>query len=390
MPLILSQLIEVCRWLGAFTVLAVHATNMFVSLGDIMTASHSAPVYGWWFLSAFEFGHQAVVGFFVISGYLVGGAVLAALKKQQDFLREYLIHRFARIYIVLVPALLLTFVFDSTGRGAFPATGVYDWPVFQGHFSPSLFLGNLANVQGILVDFYGTNGPLWSLACEFWYYITFPLLLLPFAKNYSPFARYGGFAVGAAMFLTLAIPQSIWFRFGYVIWGLGAAATLAPRPLVKSRWLALAIFVAAIIPIRLLVRGPLLAAHPWLQDGADFICAALFANLLVTVRFAPQQGWALVRPKLHKRLADFSFSLYSIHMPTLILMRAAAAQAMGADWAKQLATPLHWVVLFSAMAITILVAYGFSRATEARTSAARRVLRQAFLRSERPLQGEAG
>ncbi len=64
MPIILSQMLEAYRWIGALLVLSAHSTNLFVSLHDIMTAPHAAPVYVWWFAASFELGHQAVLGFF--------------------------------------------------------------------------------------------------------------------------------------------------------------------------------------------------------------------------------------------------------------------------------------------------------------------------------------
>lgn len=377
MPLILSQFIDACRWVGALLVLAVHSTNMFVNLADIMSAPHSPGVYAWWFFVSFELGHQAVVGFFAISGYLVGGAVLAHLRKGQPFLREYLIHRFARIYVVLVPAIVLTLIVDSIGRAAFASEGVYDWPVFKDHFRPALFVTTLLNQTAIYFDFFGTNGPLWSLACEFWYYITFPLLLLPVARMYSLRVRAIGFAIGFALLIALSIPAS-WFKFGYLLWALGAFATLAPRPLIRSRWLSLAIYVGLVVPIRLLVRGPNLEAMPFLQDVADLISAVAFLNLAVSLRFGPRDGWVLFRPRLHKHLADFSFSLYCIHMPLLILARAGADRLYGKGWARELATPEHWTVMTAVMTVAILMGFAFSRLTEAHTGAARRALRGAL------------
>ncbi len=168
MPFILSQFLDACRWIGALLVLSVHATNIFVNLADIMSAAHSPAVYGWWFVVSWELGHQAVIGFFVMSGFLVGGAVIAQVKKRKDFLQEYLIHRFARIYMVTAPAIALTFLLDTTGRTVFAGSGAYKSSLFPGHLSFGVAFGNLVNLQGIWTTYFGTNGPLWSLACEFW------------------------------------------------------------------------------------------------------------------------------------------------------------------------------------------------------------------------------
>lgn len=374
MPFILSQFIEASRWLGALVVLAVHTSNLFVNIADIMSAPHGQLVYVWWFYSAFELGHQAVLAFFVMSGYLVGGAVLAHIRKNQYFLREYFIHRVSRIYLVVGPAVALTLVLDSLGRWLFASSGVYQWPLFDGHFSPVLFLASFLNLQGIAFDYFGTNGPLWSLACEFWYYVTFPLLLLPFARNYPLPMRVFGFLLGAALLLGLSTPPS-WFKFGYILWAGGAFATLIERPIIRSRWRALLLYAAVVVVIRLVVRGHLLETHPWMADAADLLASGLFVIVLLAFRYGPQEGFALLRPKFHKTLADFSFSLYSIHMPILIFVRAAVGSTLGNEWATQLATAENYAVAFSAMGIAIISGYFFSRVTEAKTGAARRKLR---------------
>ena len=103
-------------------------------------------------------------------------------------------------------------------------------------------------------------------------------------------------------------------------------------------------------------------------------CSLLFCNLMLTVRHSSPEGWNLLRPAYHKKLADFSFSLYCTHMPMLILMRAIADSIMGPGWAQELATPAHWATLAAAMATMIVTAFGFSRLTEHHTGAARRYL----------------
>jgi len=377
MPFLLSQLIEAARWMGALAVLLLHVNNMFVNQADIMTAPHAAPAYVWWFFAVPQLGHQAVVGFFVLSGWLVGGGALARIAEGKPFLRDYFIHRVSRIYVVLVPTLFLTLALDSLGRALFMDGGIYDQPMFQGHFSAKLFFAGFLNLQSIWFDYFGTNGPLWSLACEFWNYICFPLLILPFARFYSPRVRFAGFALGLVLTAALAAPGS-WFAFGFVLWAIGAFATLAPRPLLRSRWLSLALMVATIVVIRFTARGALLAAHPWINSAADLSTSLVFANLLLAFRDAPQYGFAALRSKMHAPLAHFSFSLYAIHMPIVVFARAGFGHFFGAGWPMQLATGAHYAVAIGVMAIAIASAYGFSRLTEAKTGAARRALRTAL------------
>lgn len=379
MPFLLSQLIEACRWLGALVVLALHTTNLFVNLGDIMSAPHAPPTYVWWFLTAQQCGHQAVVGFFVISGYLVGGSVLNNLSGSPGQLRDYFIHRFCRIYMVLAPALLLTLVFDLSGRSFFAGSGVYAWSIFEGHFSLKLFLATLVNLQSILFDYFGTNGPMWSLACEFWYYILFPLLMMPFAAGLGAGPRSISFLFGVALCYLFA-RQPGWFGFGFILWVMGALATRAPRPLIRSRGMALSLYACALILIRLLVRGELLTTRPWTGDAADLLSATLFIVVLLAFRDGPADGCNLLRPHIHKKLADFSFSLYAIHMPILIFARAGASAMLGEAWVTQLAQPANYVLALVVMATILLIAWVFSRFTEARTGAARRVLRRAMER----------
>lgn len=366
-----SRNISFFRWSSALAVVVMHATALLLAQSDIMSAPHNFFEYFWWFVSNKEVGHKAVVGFFVISGYLVGGEVIRGLSSAEGFFTAYFLKRFARIYVVLVPALLFTVLIDTVGAGLFARSGFYDDAMFAGHFGPRVFLLNLFSLQDIFTEPYGTNIPLWTLALEVWYYITFPLLLLPLLAR--PVSR----AHGALFALALAICGyfafvSYFFFWGYVIWILGALTTLPRRPLVRSYWIALALFIAVIVPVRLLVRGPLVESFPSARTASDLLCALAFANLLLTARFS----WPAVfrtAPTPDVEIPNFTYSLYLTHVPIIVFLRAGL-ETIAPGWALQNATLGNWGVMFSALAATLAFAYAFSMRTEARTALFRSAL----------------
>src|SRR5204863_1384009 len=63
-----------------------------------------------YFLSGY--GHTAVVVFFVLSGFLVGGTVIRSDRNGRWSWRGYVLQRGTRLYVVLIPALLLTLCWD--------------------------------------------------------------------------------------------------------------------------------------------------------------------------------------------------------------------------------------------------------------------------------------
>ena len=96
-----SCFVDAARGLAALAVLFTHVeAHVLAAYADIPTrpsrASRRALV---WFF--YGFAHQAVVVFFVLSGFLVG--LVFARRTRSAFLSAYLLDRTVRIYLVLVP-----------------------------------------------------------------------------------------------------------------------------------------------------------------------------------------------------------------------------------------------------------------------------------------------
>jgi peptidoglycan/LPS O-acetylase OafA/YrhL len=167
------------RGVAAVLVLTYHARLLFSDWG-------AGGGSGGWAARLFYFitgfGHLAVVVFFVLSGCVIAHVVLPRLERADWSWSDYLLARVARFWTVLLPGLVLTLVWDWWGWKWFPGSLTHTatryanllTPADVEHLSVIHFLGNLFSLQTILVPCYGSNGALWSLACEFWYYCFFP------------------------------------------------------------------------------------------------------------------------------------------------------------------------------------------------------------------------
>ena len=226
-----SDFLNLSRWVAAWLVVAEHARSLvFVDYGQLQSPSLLAK--GFYFLTGF--GHEAVMVFFVISGYLVGGKVWSLYREERFGWRRYLADRLSRLYAVLFVALVLGAVLDWSGYLFFNSYGLYN----KGYAGQIAVLGSapfdrmgwqdfLVNaffLQTIVGPPFGSNGPLWSLAYEWWYYILFPAMVsLVFWRSIA------GVIGGAAMTILLIfiLPADIIWLFG--IWLLGGAVAAWPR-----------------------------------------------------------------------------------------------------------------------------------------------------------------
>src|SRR5258708_5818586 len=105
--------LDMLRGLAALGVVVGHARGFIV----VQYAGAPSDALGaQLFYFATSLGHQCVLAFFALSGYLVGGGALRNIRVGDWCLSQYMLRRLVRLWMVLVPALLLTWILDVGGQ----------------------------------------------------------------------------------------------------------------------------------------------------------------------------------------------------------------------------------------------------------------------------------
>lgn len=325
---------------------------------------------GWLFLPYLmcTMGHQAVIVFFVLSGYLVGGHVLRALETGQWSWSNYFVQRGVRLWIVLLPALALG--------------GILDFAALHFRLAPALYAGQVANhitfnvhnvltwktllsncffLQTIATPAFGSNAALWSLANEFWYYLIFPLGLLALRGPYSAAKRIAMaiaclcicYGVGAGIVSLLPV------------WLLGVLLAIVPvwRTAAWMRWLALALY----FPFFAAVSREGITGH-FPPDYALGLATFGLMYVLLGAREVASGRW-YERPS--RTLAGFSYTLYLVHTPMLMLLTALLAGE-----SRWLPDAKHIALALAVLLFVVGYAYLIAKGTEFRTNEVRDWLRQ--------------
>jgi peptidoglycan/LPS O-acetylase OafA/YrhL len=329
--------------------------------------------------------------FFVLSGLLISGSVTRDFRLRRWSWAKYVASRGARLYMVLVPGLLLTLLWDELGLSLFSQNPIYSgaprpwlhdyFPVAE-RIDLATLAGNLVFLQTIRVPPLGSNDPLWSLSYEFWYYVLFPCLWLALFTARPPWQRLACAGVAAVVFLGVGSSILLYFP----IWLLGAAVGLLPRARVPRGKPAFLLTSAAFLAfLAAAVAGHVGGVRAALGNSvvaADYLTAVGFAVFLYLLLHHDSPGTSSRYTRVAGHLAGFSYSLYVLHMPLLVFLRALLIPDR--PWTPDAANLLAAAAL---CAIAVVYALLLSRPTEAKTEALRgclmRVAGRLSLRPER-------
>jgi len=362
-----SEFLDLARWVAALLVVFEHARNLAaVDYQDLPYSSVTTDLV--YFFSGF--GHEAVVIFFVISGYLVGGKALDDFARSNFDWKFYFIARVSRLYPVLLFALILTALLDFIGLNYLGFEGLY-----SGDFDPKIavlpadikerlgfvnFVGNFFMLQTIAVPPFGSNGPLWSLAYEWWYYFLFPAIIQVF---HGPVRSRIYAVVVVVLIFSLLTPHMLklfplWLM-GALCWRFGLFAKV-------NIFLACGLMLLGALGMRFELTLLPFGSLPINQYLLGFGVSALLLSFRTTKVLLPCAS-------LSRHLAAFSYSLYLIHFPITLFCIGWYFQLTGAT-SRMYPADGVFIVLAVIVLINISAAYLLSLITEKKTNQIRRWL----------------
>ena len=270
----------------------------------------------------FSFGQEAVMLFFLLSGYVIA---LSLMKRKYSFY-EYLKHRFLRIYPILLFVITVSILLKIT------------YSNLDLNFNNLLL--NLLMLQDISALKPGTftgpflgNSPLWFLSYEWWFYIIFFIHLFLYQKFYKNinFLIFSGFIfsiIGLISYYYFPNQISLIVMY-YYIWLSGAIVCIIYFTQIsnkkKSLFTLLIIYLIIICFYFILFvyneKTSSIGIHP-LLELRHYLTSFLF--LVVSLIYAKYLYNYLKNNlnyqkflKLGLKPASISFGVYVIHYPIM-------------------------------------------------------------------------
>jgi peptidoglycan/LPS O-acetylase OafA/YrhL len=373
-----ASFLDLARAFSAIVVFLNHLrVPLFTGYPNLPADQQGIFVQLWFFVTGF--GFASVMVFFVLSGFLVGGINLNRANNRTFRPQAYFVDRISRLFVVLLPALALTLVLDQIGMRFFAETGLWDRsnPIIAEKFPESFaaysgwqYLAcNAAMLQSFYCQVYGSNIPLWSLSYEFWFYVCFGAGAIAITTS--------GIARATSIVAVVLIVAALGLNFLWLapVWLFGLVAYSYSRD--RFRWpvVAIASFLMLACAVRIMSAGP-----PPGNVPANLVVlaeGAAFAWVLISMRHVNSR-WLVKLAPFGSRLASFSYTLYLIHYPVMLIIIALTARLFGLDLMQGFApaSALGIGIYVSIFVLVMIVSWLFAAVTEAHTAKVRYWLRQ--------------
>ena len=269
-------------------------------------------------------GYLAVQSFFLLSGFVLAQSY-AATRWNRGTLIRFGMARFARIYpaYALSLVLIIPFVIETFLHRHLPAAQEFS---LVGNYV--FILQGWTGALGV-----GWNTPAWSLSCEFFFYLCFPLIFVWFrdAKAWKTLPVLAMTFVTPIILAHAGVP-TVWKPIHHLsdfVAGI-AASNILMMILRSAPWLRRRGFL---LYLPALAGGIAIITHPDVLNGtlANLNTILRPLNVAALIGLALGGGWAAtaLSGAWAQYLGKISYSMYILHVPLLWWYSRTTADTMG-------------------------------------------------------------
>jgi peptidoglycan/LPS O-acetylase OafA/YrhL len=326
----------------------------YVVLFHVVAGGDQSLALDTFLLNFLRFGHEAVVGFIVLSGFVLALPMARwARQALPGELRGFFNRRalrilpgyYAALFLYPLCFLLVECLKYVTGEGA-------DWGRIRGLFISADMLSHLFLLQNLSESWSSSvnlNPVLWSMSTEWWIYFVFALILLPMWRRFGVFsAACASMVLGLLPIASLSLGGPTLAGFPYLLgaFGLGmAGAALVCRNSEASehlfrRWrvgMIAAASIASVLFCYIAVAASSIRMYYTTRWISDLLLAVIFSSFVVlatpvaAARHHTSGAIALTIRILESRpvvwLGQISYSLYLTHLTVWLTIRATLGLA---------------------------------------------------------------
>lgn len=275
-----------------------------------------------------QLANFGVIIFFILSGILISNSVFSKLNKGYTF-KEFFIDRFSRIYSGLFPCMIFIAVLDGIHLVFFKSHYVLEYSAFD-DFNIVNFIGTIFQIQGPgifppILDYmnigsgFGSGLALWSLGIEWWMYMLFGWIFL-----YMISTKFKDLTSYIVLIFFSVIPTLYLFTFFNggslfilpIIWATGSVAVVIINKMSFPPIQKIALFVGGMMFIGSFISMISLMTNPFYPSNCFIMILAI---LLILIGLKDTKYFINVQT-FFKWFADYSFTLYIIHVPIIIFI----------------------------------------------------------------------
>ncbi len=302
--------LDAMRGFAALMVFLGHARFFLMpfSLIDALSGGTIITIVFAAIMQLFVFGHQAVILFVFLSGFWVAFSQMHRQLNKKDFVKR----RITKVYLPYAFALVFSLIIDLIGAYFFPELyaklmmGIYA-------FFSTLFL------YGALYTGFGSNIPLITVALIIFCYLLFVI----FEKHLKLGVLVGiigtiAYLVSFEPILTVLVYWNIWLMgaiISKIYFGKKAFVLKNLKHQLVARFFDI---ITGLFVLWVLYKNYVFAM--WYADIIEDLILGLCMSYL-TYRLLTTRN-IITLPKSFNKLSDYSYSLYLIHYPIIVIFYA--------------------------------------------------------------------